>query len=308
MNKALEKLITFINQYIYCSLIMLMRSQGFLSLIVVSLLVLMLAFSSFFILNERQTAIILQFGKMKKTVSTAGLHFKIPLIDDIEFFDNRLLDFDALPSEVIASDKKRLVVDAFAKYKITDPLVVYQSARSVFGVEQRLSSILDSSMRQVIGEVTIFDLLTTKRPEIMERIQKIANTQAQNFGVSITDVRITKADLPAENSDAIFNRMRTEREKEAREIRAEGDSEAKKIIAKGDRTNAEIIAAAKRDAEIIKGKADSQAIKTYSSVYNKDVDFFEFYRTMDAYHTSLQNKKIILTPDGNDFLKHIKKR
>jgi membrane protease subunit HflC len=276
------------------------------SIILPFLIFLVLISQSFFVVNEKQTAIILQFGEVKKVINNAGLSFKTPFIQRVVLFDTRILDFDANTNEVIASDQRRIMVDAFIKYKIIDPVKVYQTSKNETGVEARLDSIIDSTIRQVLGEFKLQDLLTEKRNNIMSKIKELSNNQSQNFGVEIIDVRIKRSDLPKENSQAVYTRMQTERQKEANEYRAEGDGEYAKIIAGADRISDEIIANAKKKAEIIKGEADAKATSIYINSYGKDPEFALFYRTMESYESSIKDKKIMMG-FNNEYLKQMDK-
>jgi len=276
------------------------RSNLFIAIGVVLLGV----FQTFFTINEKQTAIVIQFGKVRRVISGAGLNVKVPFLQSIIKFDVRILDFDGNTSEVIASDQRRLLVDAFAKYKIIDPVKVFETSRNERGVEARLESILDSTIRQVLGGITLQDMLTNKREEVMETIQHIANTQAQNFGIEIVDVRIKRTDLPLENSEAIYKRMKSEREKEAREYRAEGEGEYAKILATADRIYQETIANANKKAEITKGEADSKAIAIFAKAYGVDEDFFSFYSTIQSHKENTKDKKIIVD-FSNQYFKYL---
>ena len=287
MNKVLD----FCYKNIYSMLI----ASGVLILIVAQ---------SVFIVNEKQIAMILQFGEVKNVIQSPGIHVKVPLIQNILRFDARILHFDANTNEVIVADQHRMLVDAFTKYKIIDPIKVYQTSRNEQGVESRLESIVDSTIRQVLGIVTMQDLLTEKRNEVMSKIQSVANHQATNFGIEIVDVRIKRTDLPKENSQAIYKRMQTEREKEAKEYRAQGQGEYAKIVANADRLRDETIANAKKKSEIIKGEADARVIAIFANSYGVDKDFFNFYRTMQSHQNYTQNKKIIMNFD-NDYFKYI---
>lgn len=264
--------------------------------------------SSAFKVDQRQQALVLQLGEPIKLITNPGLNFKIPFFQNVLFFDKRILDLSVQDQEVIASDQKRLIINAYAKYKIVDPLKFYTTVRSVYGIESRLSGIIDSSSRQIIGEVELNELLTDSRSKIMQKIQKVVEKQSEIFGIEIVDVRIVRGDLPKENSEAIFKRMQTEREKEAREIRANGAEEAQKIRAEADKEKEILLAEAKKNSEIIKGEGDAQATKIYAESYKIDPEFAYFYLSMKAYEETLKkdNTKMVLSPN-NDFFDYFNK-
>ena len=247
----------------------------------------------------------MQFGKVIKTINKAGISYKIPLVQNAIFFDKRIIDLALPEQEVIASDQKRLLINAFAKYKIIDPVKFYTTVVNNQGLANKLAGILDSSLRQVIGEIHLNELLTENRGNIMKDIKDVVSDSSEIFGIEIVDVRIMRTDLPKENSDAIYARMQTEREKEAKEIRAKGAQEAQKIKAEADKQKTIIEAEAKKDADIVRGEAEAEANKIYANSFGKDPEFADFYRSMQAYQKSLLNDnnktKMIISPDGEFF-------
>ncbi|MBL6664858.1 MAG: protease modulator HflC [Rickettsiales bacterium] len=259
--------------------------------------------STMFTVDQRQQVLITEFGKPVRVIKEPGINFKLPLIQEAIFFDKRIIDLGIEDQEVIASDQKRLIINAFAKYKITDPLKFYTTARTMQGLSNKIDGILDSSLRQVIGEVKLSELLTENRSDIMAKISKTVGEQAIIFGIEIVDVRIMRADLPKENSDAIFARMQTEREKEAREIRANGAEIAQKIRAEADKERTIIIANAQKDSNLTRGDGEAKANKIYAKSYNVDPEFADFYRSMQAYKTSLtkEKTKIVISPTSEFF-------
>lgn len=263
--------------------------------------------SSVYILDQRQTALIVQFGEPISHETSPGLKFKIPLIQDVLFFDHRIQNLLADTTEVIASDQKTLRVDAFTKYKIVDALKFYQSVKDDKNFKARLAPILDSSLRQVLGNVPFITLLTNERKVLMTKIKDIVNTASKDFGIEVVDVRIMRADLPDRSREAVYDRMKSSREKEAKEIRAEGAEEAQKVMANAERERQFILADATKRSEIIRGEGDAEAIKMFASSFGRDPEFFEFYRSMQAYTTSFKEgtTKILLSPD-NQFLKYFK--
>jgi len=266
---------------------------------------LLLIFNTFFVVDQRKQALVLQFGKIIKTINKAGISYKIPLVQNVIFFDKRIIDLALPEQEVIASDQKRLLINAFAKYKIIDPVKFYTTVVNNQGLANKLAGILDSSLRQVIGEIHLNELLTENRGNIMKDIKDVVSDSSEIFGIEIVDVRIMRTDLPKENSDAIYARMQTEREKEAKEIRAKGAQEAQKIKAEADKQKTIIEAEAKKDADIVRGEAEAEANKIYANSFGKDPEFADFYRSMQAYQKSLLNDnnktKMIISPDGEFF-------
>ncbi len=262
-------------------------------------------FSAVFTLNQTQQALILQFGEPVRTVATPGIKFKIPLLQNAVFFDKRIIDLSLQEQEVIASDQKRLIINAFAKYRITDPLKFYTTVNNNLGLASKLSGILDSSLRQVVGEVTLSQLLTEDRVNVMKKIKDEVSESCEIFGIEIVDVRIMRADLPQENSRAIFARMQTEREKEAREIRANGAEISDKIRATAEKERTIILANAKKNSDIIRGNGEAKATQIYASAFNRDPEFFDFYRSMQAYKKGLNsdNTKMVLSTE-DDFFKY----
>ena len=266
-----------------------------------------LAFFSIFFVKEINQAIVLQFGDPIRIIKKPGLKIKIPLIQNAIFYDTRVLDFDAEVEEVILSDQKRLLVDAFIRYKIIDPLKFYQAVINENGFKARVGGILSGSLRRVLGSDPLEVVLSKNRSGLMEKIQEEIDKEAVNFGVKMIDVRIKRADLPKANSEAIFGRMRAEREKEARQFRAEGAEESQKIKARAEKNKVIIVAEAKKKSQIIKGLGDEEAVRIYANAFNKDKEFFAFYRSMEAYKQAFlegeDDPTLILSPDS-DFFKY----
>jgi membrane protease subunit HflC len=266
---------------------------------------LLLLFNTFFVVDQRKQALVLQFGKVIKTVNVSGIAYKIPLVQNAIFFDKRIIDLALPEQEVIASDQKRLLINAFAKYKIIDPVKFYTTVANNQGLANKLAGILDSSLRQVIGEISLNELLTENRGDIMKNIKNVVSSSSEIFGIEIVDVRIMRTDLPKENSDAIYGRMQTEREKEAKEIRAKGAQESQKIKAEADKQKTIIEAEAKKDSDIVRGEAEAEANKIYASSFGKDPEFADFYRSMQAYQKAMLNDnnktKMIISSEGEFF-------
>ena len=259
---------------------------------------------SLFVVKEINQAIVLQFGDPKKIISTPGLQVKIPFIQNVVFLDRRILSLDPAPEEVIASDQKRLIVDAFARFKITDPLKFYISVGNERVARSRLATIINSRLRSVLGKQSLATLLSEDRTKQMAIIQEGVNNEAGKFGIEIIDVRIKRADLPQANSEAIYRRMQTEREREAKEFRAKGAEMAVTITSTADKEVTVILANAKKQSEIMKGEGDGLRNKIFADAFGKDPEFFAFYRAMQAYETALigGDTSLILSPD-NEFFK-----
>ena len=261
------------------------------------------AFFSLFVVKEVNQAIVLQFGDPKKIILKPGLNFKIPFIQNVVFLDKRILNLDTPPEEVIASDQKRLIVDAFARFQIVDPLKFYISVGNERVARSRLATIINSRIRNVLGQQELQTLLSEDRSKQMALIQEGVNNEAENFGIKIVDVRIKRADLPQANSDAIFRRMQTEREREAKEFRAKGAEMAVTITSTADKEVTVILADAQKKSEIMKGEGDALKNKIFASAYGKDPEFFAFYRSMEAYRKAFiaGETSMILSPDSEFF-------
>lgn len=261
--------------------------------------------SALFTVNQTQQALVLQFGEPKRTIQTPGLAIKIPFIQDVEYYERRVLSLipqDA--EEVILADQKRLQVDAFARYRIADPLLFYQTVRNEFGARARLESIIDSSVRRVLGKETLASILTGERVAINGSIRDEVNASVTALGIEIIDVRLRRADYPEATSQNIFNRMKSEREREAREFRATGEEEAQKIRADAEKTRTVIIAEAQRQAQEVRGSGDSEAIRIYAESFGRDPEFFSFYRSMQAYREAMGEQtgtSMVISPNSSFF-------
>jgi len=278
-----------------------MSVRKFLLPIIIAIFV--LVFFSVFVVKEINQAIVLQFGDPKRIITTPGLQVKIPFIQNVVYLDRRILSLDPPPEEVIASDQKRLIVDAFARFKITDPLKFYISVGDERVARSRLATIINSRLRSVLGKQSLATLLSEDRTKQMAIIQEGVNNEAGKFGIKIIDVRIKRADLPQANSDAIYRRMQTEREREAKEFRAKGAEMAVTITSTADKEVTVILANAKKQSEIMKGEGDGLRNKIFAEAFGKDPDFFAFYRAMQAYETALigGETSLILSPDSEFF-------
>ena len=258
---------------------------------------------SFFVVKEINQAIVLQFGDPKRVIATPGLQLKIPFIQNVVFLDRRILSLDPAPEEVIASDQKRLIVDAYARFRIVDPLKFYISVGDERVARSRLATIINSRLRSVLGTQSLATLLSEDRTKQMAIIQESVNDEAEKFGIKIIDVRIKRADLPQANSEAIYKRMQTEREREAKEFRAKGAEMAVTITSTADKEVTVLLANAKKQSEIMKGEGDGQRNKIFAQAFGKDPAFFAFYRAMQAYEKALigGDTSLILSPDSDFF-------
>ena len=270
---------------------------------IVLVIVGILAMSSLFIVDQTEEALVLQFGQPQRVIRQPGLWIKRPFIENVIFFENRLLDFEPPPEEVIVSDQKRLVVDTYTRYRITNPLLFYQTVNSEVAVRARLSAMVNGSLRRVLGNVTLSALLSNQRSAIMKQIRDEVSDQGKGFGIDVVDVRIRRADLPEENSQAIYARMVSERQQQAAQYRAEGAEAAQTVRANADRERTVILAEAQRDAQRVRGEGDAESIKTYADAFGQDKDFFAFYRSMQAYRDALNGHttSFVLTPDTGFF-------
>ena len=273
-----------------------------ISIIVLGLLGL-IAYLSIFTVFEIKNAIVLQFGDPKRVIMEPGLNFKIPFVQNVVFIDNRILDIDAPPAEVIASDQKRLIVDAYVKFKIIDVLDFYKTLGNENVARSRISAIVNSRIRSVLGERPLAAVLSEDRANLMKEITALVETEVNAFGISIVDVRIKRADLPEATSEAIFRRMQTEREREAKEFRAQGAEIAQRIRSTADKDVTIIKSQAEKKANIVRGEGDGEANRVFAEAFNTDPEFFAFFRAMQAYAEGLQNSDttMILSPDSESF-------
>ena len=262
--------------------------------------VLAVAAGSIYTVNQGEQALVLQFGRPIRVVKEPGLKMKIPLIQNVVFYDARLLNLDPPAQEVVLNDKKRLDVDSFTRYKIVDPLRFYKTVRTEYQAQSKLAEIVNSSIRKILGRSTLQELLSQKRTQIMNDISAAVKVDAEQIGVSVADVRIRRADLPLEVLQAINARMKTEREREAKEFRAQGSQAAQKIKAKEETL---ILADANKQAQIIRGQGDEQAIMIWNNAAGQDMEFYAFYRSLEAYKNALSdgNAAMVLSPDSEFF-------
>ncbi|WP_341757607.1 MULTISPECIES: protease modulator HflC [unclassified Candidatus Tisiphia] len=278
-----------------------MKTIYYISFVVFGLL--LSVSSALFTVDQRHSAVVFQFGEAMRTIESPGLNIKIPFIQNVEFFDKRILNVEAEAKELTASDGKRVIVDAFAKFRIVDPVMFYKTVHNYQGVKIRLNKNLESSMRKVIGRLPLTSLLTSARSDIMSNILNQVNEEAKNFGLDVIDVRILRADLPKENSAAIYRRMQTAREKEATQIRAEGQEEGARIRSRADKESKILLAEAYMQSQIIKGDGDREAAKIYNLAYSVDPEFYKFYRSLEVYKNTLKkdDTSFVLSPEAELF-------
>jgi len=267
------------------------------------LVALVVAYSTLFTVYQTRQALVVRLGQPVRVITEPGLNVKIPLIDTVIHIDKRILDIESPAQEVIASDQKRLVVDAFARYKIVEPLKFYQTVGSIEGGNARLLTLMNSALRRVLGEVTLTQVVRDQREQLMATVRKQLEGEAKDFGINVVDVRIRRADLPEQNSQAVYERMKTERQQDAAQIRAQGNQRGQEIRAKADRDVTVLVADALSTAEQVRGEGDGERNRIFAEAYGQDTDFFAFYRTMQAYEQGLGHKdtRMLLKPDSDFF-------
>jgi modulator of FtsH protease HflC len=270
------------------------------ALIIVGLII---AYGTLFTVYQTRQALVVRLGQPVRTITEPGLNYKVPLIDSVILVDNRILDLENPAQEVIASDQKRLVVDAFARYRITEPLRFYQTVGNVDGANSRLSTLLNSALRRVLGESTLTQVVRDQREQLMSRVREQLDHEAKAFGIDIVDVRIRRADLPEQNSQAVYQRMITERQREAQEFRSQGTQRAQEIRAKADRDVTILLAEAQSKGEQVRGEGDGERNRIYAEAFGQDPEFFSFYRSMQAYEAGLRSTdtRLFLKPDSDFF-------
>src|SRR5579863_7239258 len=271
-------------------------------LVVLLVLVAFVGYGTLFTVDQTEQALVIRLGEPVKVITQPGLYFKVPFIDSVIYIDKRILDLESPSQEVIASDQKRLVVDAFARYRIMDPLKFYQTVGEN-GANSQLAILLNSALRSVLGGATLVDVVRNMREQLMSRVRAQLDHEAQQFGIDVVDVRIRRADLPEQNSQAVYQRMQTERQREAAEFRAQGSQKSQEIRAKADRDVTVLLAEATSHAEQIRGQGDSERNRIFADAFTRDQDFFAFYRWMQAYEKAMQrgDTRLVLKPDSDFF-------
>ena len=261
---------------------------------------------SVYTISMVEQAVITQLGKPVKNVDEPGLHFKIPFIQKITKFPKQLLDYDSAPTEILTKDKKNLLIDNYAKWRILDSLKLLQTVRDTIGAQSRLDDIIYSELRVELGRHNLIDIVSTTRDEIMKLVTKRTNEKAKEYGITVLDVRIKRADMPQEIANSIYNRMRTERERIAKEYRAQGKEEAQKIRAKTDKEKIVLLAEAYKKEQGIRGEGDAESIKIYAKSLEKDPEFYSFIRSMEAYKVLFKEKSTIILPPDTEFFRFLK--
>jgi membrane protease subunit HflC len=287
-----------------------MSKQGIaIALIAVVVGLFVLGASPLFVVDVTQNAIVVQLGKPVKNITDPGLYVKVPFIQEVTYFDKRLLDYDSSAQDVITQDKKTLLLDNFAKWRIVDPLLVYQNFQSQRGALQRLHDIIYSELRVELGRHELLEIVSRTRADIMRVVSKRANEKASAYGIEIQDVRIKRADLPEQNEKAVFARMQAERERQAKQYRAEGAEEAQKIRSEAEKDREIILAQAYKESEELRGSGDAKAFRIYADAYRQDQKFFEFTRSMEAYKATFKDNKttLVMSPDS-EFFRYLKQR
>ncbi len=279
-----------------------------IGLVAIVALLFILGASPFFIVDVTQTAIVVQLGKPKRNITEPGLKVKLPFFEEVTYFDKRLLDYDSSAQDVITQDKKTILIDNFAKWRIIDPLKVYQNFQSQRGALQRLHDIIYSELRVELGRHDLSEIVSKTRAQIMKVVTQRSKEKASAYGIEIEDVRIKRADLPEQNEKAVFARMQAERERQAKQYRAEGAEEAQKIRSEAEKDREILLAEAYKTSEELRGEGDAKAFKIYASAYRQDPKFFEFTRSMEAYKKTFKSgATIVMTPDS-EFFKFLKQR
>jgi membrane protease subunit HflC len=250
-------------------------------------------------------AVVVQLGEPVRTVKEPGLYWKLPFVQNVIYFDRRLIDYDAAPRELLTRDKQQLVVDNYSRWRILDPLQFYRTVRDEAGARSRLDDIIYSNVRENLGRHTLREIVNEKRASLMEQVTKRTDEKAREYGIEVVDVRIKRADLPEKNEQNVFNRMRTERDRQAKKFRAEGDEEARKIRSEADKQVNIMLAEARKESEIRRGDGDASAVKIFADAYGRDLEFYQLVRTLEAYRNSLdENTTVILSPE-NDFFRFL---
>ncbi len=269
-------------------------------------ILLVIAARTFYSVSETEQAVVTQLGRPVRLVRIPGLHLKVPFLQQLTLFENRLLDYDAAPAPIITRDKKNLLVDNYAKWQISDPLKFLQTVQNEAGAQARLDDIIYSKVREQLGLHDLVEVIATKRDPIMRAVTMGSNEAATAYGITVLDVRVKRADLPPENAQAVYGRMRTEREREAKRYRSEGQEEALKIRAETDKQKTIMLAEAYQQEQAIRGEGDAAAIHIYAAAFQQDPEFFTFTRTLEAYRKSLNGKTTLLLPSQMEFLKYLR--
>ena len=263
--------------------------------------------SVFFVVPVWMQAVVVQLGDPVRTITEPGLYVKVPFIQEVLYFDKRLLDYEASPKEILTKDKQQLVVDNYSRWRIDDPLLFFRTVRNEVGAQSRLDDIVYSDLRETLGRHTLSDIVSGQRSDLMKEVTAASDMKTRAYGIRLIDVRIKRADLPEKNELNVFNRMRTERERQAKRFRAEGDEEARKVRSDADKQVRIITADARQKADIVRGEGDAQAVKIFADAYGRDPDFYEFVRTMDAYRKTIDPDTTLILSTDSDFFRWLSK-
>lgn len=263
--------------------------------------------AAMFTVDEKKQAIVVQLGKYVRTIQKPGLYFKVPFIQTVHFFENRILEYDAAAAKIITSDKKHLVVDNYARWKIIDPLKFYEAVRNEFGAQSRLDDIVFSEIREELARHTLTEIVSIRREEIMHKVGNKCNVKAKEYGIEVIDVRIKRADLPKEVTHSVYARMRAERDRIAKKYRSEGEEEAVKIRATADKERTILLAEAYRKAEILKGQGDARAIRIYAGAFGRAPEFYSFLRTLEVYRKTLSEDTTLIMDSNSELFKYLGK-
>jgi len=273
-------------------------------------LVAVVAYTSLYTVTEMERAVVIRLGRpVGEPIETSGLKFKLPFVDKVEYFDKRLLEYDSEPKELITKDKKNIVIDNYARWKIVDPLLFLQAVQDERGAQARLDDIIYSEVRERLGQYTLLEIISLKRDEIMERVTKESAEKVKKLGIEIMDVRIKRADLPKQNEENVYKRMEAERHQQAKKYRAEGQEKSLEIISQAEKEKTIILAEAYEESETIRGEGDAEALRIYADAYNRDPEFYKFTRTLSAYDEIFKGRgqtKVILSTDS-ELLKYLNK-
>jgi len=276
-------------------------------IVIAGVIIAMVILSSLFQVDQRQQALVLQLGKPVRVIAKPGLNYKLPLLQQVIFFDRRLLVYDAAPAEIVTSDKKNLVVDNYSKWRIVDPLKFYQTVKNVAGAQSRLDDIIYSEFRVELGKETLNDIVAKVRTRIMKTVTANSNKAAADYGIEVMDVRVKRADLPIENERHVFSRMQAERQRQAKKYRSEGEEEAIKIRSQAEKERTIILAEAYRKSQEVRGEGEQKAIAIYAQAFQQDEDFYSFFRSLQAYEKALADNSTLVMGSGNEFFRYMNK-
>ncbi len=274
---------------------------------IAGVIIVMVILSALFQVDQTQQALVLQLGKPIRVITEPGLNYKLPLLQQVMFFDRRLLVYDAAPAEIVTSDKKNLVVDNYAKWRIVDPLKFYQTVKNITGAQSRLADIIYSEFRVELGKETLNDIVSKVRTRIMETVTVNSNKAAADYGIEVMDVRVKRADLPVENERHVFSRMQAERQRQAKKYRSEGEEEAIKIRSQAEKERTILLAEAYRKSQEVRGEGEQKAIAVYAQAFQQDENFYNFYRSLQAYEKALVDKSTLVLGSGNEFFRFMNK-